>query len=85
MKRELGSAQCYVYVTSQEDPLPWICSHQEHRTACLVLCWDYAHFDECGPCLLLSDSRRIVLLCFHKVYIVSKASGSHRGGYEWMT
>lgn len=32
-----------------------------------MLYWGYAHFDECGPFLLLSHSRRKVSLCFHKV------------------
>ena len=48
-----------------------------------MLYWGYAHFDEGGPCLLLSaDSRRKVSLCFHKV-VISKASDSHRGGNAW--
>jgi hypothetical protein len=53
--------------THKKYSLPWICSNQEHKTACLVLYWGYAHFGECEPILVVSETRRKILPCFCKL------------------
>jgi hypothetical protein len=53
--------------TCQKDSLPSICSHQEQKTACLVLYWGYEHFGECEPIPIVFETHHKIWLCFHKM------------------